>query len=259
MRKAFLPYFLVLVFYAEIAPAAVAETPPIGATSQSTEYLRIDVDRVVVDTAGLATASATLAESVDRLAAAIGQLSADDVDLSEAEKQVLLDAVTSVDAASSALSELARQLPQSAQVMSDRLPQIIADAAVPLAEISVSLLAARDSVAMLTESLPLATANTRKLVDAALDAALQRVIFYTIALVAIVALALIGIMWFIYRQYLAPLTRKLDELVGAPEHFDNMARYMKDTSANLLLAQTATAARRRAEPRGFSAYQRQRL
>lgn len=259
MRKAFLPYFLVLFFYAEIAPAAVAESPPIRATSQSTGYLRIDVDRVVVDTAGLATASATLAESVDRLAAAIGQLSADDVDLSETEKQVLLDAVTSVDAASAALSELARQLPQSAQVMSERLPQIIADAAVPLAEISVSLLAARDSVAMLTESLPLATANTRKLVDAALDAAVQRVIFYTIALVAIVALALIGIMWFIYRQYLAPLTRKLDELVGAPEHFDNMARYMKDTSANLVLAQKATAARRRAEPRGFAAYQRQRL
>jgi len=259
MRKAFLPCFLLLCLHAEIAPAAVANSPPIGATSQSTEYLRIDVDRVVVDSAGLATASTTLAESVDRLAAAIGQLSADDVDLSDAEKQVLLDAVTSVDAASAALSELARQLPQSAQALSDRLPQIIADAAAPLAEISVSLLAARDSVAMLTESLPLATANTKKLVDSALDSALQRVIFYTIALVAIVALALIGIMWFIYRQYLAPLTRKLDELVGAPEHFDNMARYMKDTSANLLLTQAASAAGRRPGPRGYSAYRRPRL
>jgi hypothetical protein len=250
MRKAFL-LCLFLLLNTKLAMAVESGT----VAAEAAEYVQINVDRVVVDTVGLETASTKLAGSVDRLALAIGQLSADDVDLSDADRQILLDAVVSVDAASAALAELARQLPQTAQGLSDRLPRIIADARAPLAEMSASLQAARDSVAMITESLPLATENARILVNSALDSALQRLIFYSIALVAIVALALIGIMWFIYRQYLAPLTRKLDELAGAPEHFENMSRHMRDTSANLLLTQKA-ASRLQAGPGGHAAYQR---
>ena len=76
------------------------------------------------------------------------------------------------------------------------------------------------------------------------------------ALVAIIALALILVIWFIYQQYLKPLTQKLDELVGAPEHFDNMSRHMRDTSANLLQAEAALARQSRPGPRGASAYRR---
>jgi Tfp pilus assembly protein PilO len=159
-----------------------------------------------VSTAGLANASATLATSIDRLALSISKLSEGGADLSDEEKKVLLDAVQSVQKASSALAGLARQLPQ-------------------------------------------ATENASQLVESALDAALQRLVIYTILLVAIVALALIGIMWFIYRQYLRPLTRKLDELVGAPEHFENMARHMKDTAASLQACQAGA-------PRGASRYRR---
>ena len=177
-------------------------------SAQSAEYVSISVDRVVVDTAGLAAASVTLAGSVDRLALAIGQLSQDSSDLTEEQKQILLQAINSAHQASVALTSLASS-PQSA----------------------------RDSIAMITESLPLATANATQLVDSVLDSALQKLIVYTIALIAIIALALIGIMWFIYRQYLSPLTQKLDELVGAPEHFESMARHMKETSGNLLAMQ----------------------
>jgi len=167
---------------------------------------------VVVDTAGLAAASATLAGSVDRLALAIGQLSQDSSDLTEEQKQILLKAINSAHQASVALTRMASS-PQSA----------------------------RDSIAMITESLPLATENATLLMDSVLDSALQKLIVYTIALISIIALALIGIMWFIYRQYLSPLTQKLDELVGAPEHFESMARHMKETSDNLLAMQDGSA------------------
>ena len=206
-------------------------------SAQPAEYVGISVDRVVVDTAGLATASATLAASVDRLALAIEQLSTDSAELSDEQKKILLDAVTSAHQASVALTELAQQLPQSVQGLSDRLPQMIDDARAPISELSISLQAARDSVAMITDSLPLATENATKLMDSVLDSALQKLIIYTIAVMVIIALALIAIMWFIYHQYLRPLTQKLDELVGAPEHFELMALHMKDTSDNLLALQ----------------------
>jgi len=60
-------------------------------------------------------------------------------------------------------------------------------------------------------------------------------------------------MWFIYRQYLQPLTRKLDELVGAPEHFENMARHMKETATSLQALQDCSA---RGRPRGAERYKR---
>ncbi|MDC1286362.1 hypothetical protein N8198_00595 [Gammaproteobacteria bacterium] len=221
--------------------------------AQSAQYVSISVDRVVVDTAGLAAASATLAGSVDRLALAIGEMSADSSNLSDEQRQILLDAVTSAHQASVALTELAQHLPLTAQGLSERLPQMINDARAPITELSASLQAARDSVAMITESLPLATANATQLMDSVLDSALQKLIVYTIALFAIIALALIAIIWFIYWQYLSPLTRKLDELVGAPEHFELMARHMKGTSDNLLALQDGEP---RVRQRGMERFRR---
>lgn len=231
--------------------AASSDNSTVAESTQSAQYVSISVDRVVVDTAGLAAASATLAGSVDRLALAIGQLSEGSSDLTDEQKQILLEAVTSVHQASVALTELARQLPQSAQDLSDRLPQMINEARAPITELSRSLQSARASVAMITESLPLATENATQLMDSVLDSALQKLIVYTIALVAIIALALIGIIWFIYWQYLSPLTQKLDELVGAPEHLESMARHMKETSDNLLAMQDGGVGARERGPQRY--------
>jgi len=251
MNKIFLLSMLPVLLNPYVASAVSDESPGIGTANRSAEYLSVNVERVVVDSAGLASASATLAGSVDRLALAIGQLSEDSATLSDEDKQILLDAVQSAQQASAALAELAQQLPRSVQDLSERLPQIVNDARAPLAELASGLQSARDSVAMITESLPQATENASLLVNSALDAALQRLTLYTILLVAIVALALIGIMWFIYRQYLAPLTRKLDELVGAPEHFENMARHMQETATSLQALQDA-----RGVPRDARRYRR---
>jgi hypothetical protein len=220
--------------------AAAAEEP-----EQSRDFLNVNIDRVVIDSDELATASATLAASIDHLALAIEHLSAADESLSEAERQTLVSAVASAETASHALTEMARQLPRSAQHLGERLPQVISDAHKSMAELSVGLQSARDSIHMIAESLPQATENSKQLVNSVLDSALLRLSIFSIVLLGVVALASIGIMWFIYRQYLEPLARKLDALVGAPEHFDNMARHMAETSSNLLSLQ-ADAMRTRA-------------
>ena len=253
MNKVLLWSVLLMLFQPGTVLAATAESPVVDDIARPAEYLSISVDRVMVDTAGLATASATLAGSIDRLGLAIGQLSADSAELDDEYRQILLDAVVSTREASVALTELAQQLPQSVQDLGDRLPQMIDDARAPLADISSALQAAQSSVAMITESLPLATRNATQLVNSALDAALQKLIVYSVALIAIIALALIGIMWFIYRQYISPLTQKLNELAGTPEHFENMARHMEGTADSLLALQDGDL---RARLRGVHKFRR---
>ena len=210
--------------------AAVAETTP--------GFLNVDIDRVVIDTDGLMAASDRLADSVDGLGQAIGQLSGDNVNLDEQQRETLMEAVASVNQASQALTRLADELPQRTQMLGEQLPRAIEATREPLAELADALESVRSSIDVITNSLPEATENSKQLVNATLDAAVARLSFYTLVLVGCLALALIAIMWFIYRQYLQPLTQKLDELVGAPEHFDNMSRHMKETSDNLLALQS---------------------
>ena len=105
---------------------------------------------------------------------------------------------------------------------------------------SSGLASARDGIYAITESLPQATENAKQLVDASLDAALIKISTYTVILIAVLALALIGVIWFVYRQYLDPLAKKIDALTGAPEHFASMALYMQQTSENLLALQTTS-------------------
>jgi len=225
-------------------PGAVEGNSPIP-------YLSINVDRVVVDTAGLASASERLSASVDRLAQAIGAISAGDADLSDEQKRELVDAVGRVGEASAALQALAQKLPDSAERLGEQLPGVIRDARAPMVELGAGLEAARASIYQIAENLPQATENARRLVDSTLDSALWRLSIYSLLLIAAVAMALVGIMWFVYRQYLDPLARKLDALVGAPEHFDNLSRHMKQTADRLLALQRASTV---PGPRGPDCY-----
>ncbi|MDH3762421.1 MAG: hypothetical protein OEU50_15680 [Gammaproteobacteria bacterium] len=231
---------ILFIVSAHVMPTAAAENAVDGMT-ETAQYMRVNIDRIVIDTQGLVIASGSLADSIDRLALAIQQLSADSEALSAEEKEILLKAVSSVDQASLALADLARQLPQTAQNLSQQLPQVIREARQPIADLSSGLQSARDGVFAITESLPQATANAKELVNSALDSALIRFSTYTIILIAVLALALIGVMWFVYRQYLDPLAQKLDSLTGAPEHFAAMSRHMKETSDNLIALQPAPA------------------
>lgn len=196
--------------------------------------LNVGVDRVVVDTAGLVQAAARLAESIDKLALSIERLSSESEALDEEQKAVLTRAVKSVGEASVALRQLAQQLPQTADALSESLPRAIRESGQPIADLSSGLQSARDSVQLITESLPQATENAKSLTNAVLDSVLLRLSFYSLVLIGLLALAVIAVMWFVYRQYIGPLARKLDEISGAPEQFAAIARHMEHTSANLL-------------------------
>jgi hypothetical protein len=224
--------FLALYFLNGILIAHAGDAEAV--TAPTTDLVGVRVDRVIIDTDGLANASKTLAGSVDRLAQAIEQLSVENTNLDEEQKLALMRAVGSVDEASQALTSLAQQLPQSTRELGERLPGIIDATREPIDLLNRGLESARDSMLLLSDALPEATDNAIQLVNATLDAALVRLSIYTFVLLAAVALALIAIVWFLYWQYLGPLARKLDELVGAPEHFDNMSRHMVQTSDNLL-------------------------
>ncbi|HKJ52975.1 MAG TPA: hypothetical protein VKB27_15840 [Gammaproteobacteria bacterium] len=233
MKRTILPLFILSMLhpfgmFAAVggADAAIPESEP--------RYLRVNVDRVVVDTAGLAQASTALAASIERLGLAIELLSTNSDALDTEQKASLTSAVKSVGEASAAVRQLAEQIPRTADALSERLPQAIRDSGQPIADMSSSLQSARDSVQLITESLPQATENAKSLVNSVLDSAMLRLSIYSFVLIGLLALAVIAVMWFVYIQYLAPLTRKLDEISGAPEQFAAIARHMEHTSANLL-------------------------
>lgn len=234
---------IALLLQASTVSSAVeaADSSDVGKLPQ---YLQVSVDRVVVDTTGLMQASNNLAESIDRLAASIDGLSSDSAAMSEGDKALLMSAVQSVDAAGNALRELAQQLPRTAQDFGERLPQAIRDSGQPIAELSSGLRSARDSVQLITESLPQATENAKSLADSVLDSVLLRLSIYSGVLIGLLALAVIAVMGFVYRQYLGPLARKLDEISGAPGQFAAIAKHMENTSDNLLQLERQAAQRR---------------
>lgn len=246
MKSKILISLILLMTHAFAAPV-LADENAADESRQAARYMRVNIDRVVIDTEGLIIASGSLAKSIDRLALVVEQLSGNSEALSAEEREILLQAVSSLDEASLALAALAKQLPLTAQNLSEQLPQVVRDARQPIADLSSGLQSARDGVFAITESLPQATANAKDLVNSALDSALVRLSTYSIILISVLSLALIGVMWFVYRQYLDPLAQKLDALTGAPEHFAEMSRYMKETSDNLLALQPSSATRLPAE------------
>ena len=83
-------------------------------------YLRVSVDRVTIDTQGLIQASENLSNAIGRLAVSIEQLSTNSDALSEQDREMMLNAVKSVDAAGHAFRELAQGIPRAAQDFGER-------------------------------------------------------------------------------------------------------------------------------------------
>lgn len=201
----------------------------------SSRYLEVTVDNVVINTNGLVAASNTLADSIDAMAQAMRSLSSDDANLSAEEREALLSAVTSVDKASAALTELALKLPEATQKLTEQLPMMVENAGVPIAELARSLELVSDGVLVITESLPQATENAGVLVDSVLNSVLVKTSIFAVILILVLVAALILAVRYIYQSYIEPVISRLDSLVGAPEHFANLSKHMKETSDNLLL------------------------
>ncbi|MGD8838116.1 MAG: hypothetical protein PVI70_00855 [Gammaproteobacteria bacterium] len=66
MKRTILPLFILSMLNPSGALAAAGGNDAL-LTESNTRYLRVNVDRVVVDTAGLAQASTELAASIERL------------------------------------------------------------------------------------------------------------------------------------------------------------------------------------------------
>lgn len=233
----------ILILAALAAPVAANASSPEASVPGRGGYVEFRVDRIEVDTAGLTGAAAQLAGSIDRLAVSIDGLAQSEHALSEAEKADLVRAVQSVERASNALADLAEQLPLTARNLTDRLPQVVENARGPIAELSSGLKTASDGVLAITESLPQATANARQLVDETVDSVLIRVSTYTLILIALLALALIAVAWFIYARYLAPIARLFAPLAEAPEQLSQMAAHMASASQTLAELKQAEQAR----------------
>jgi hypothetical protein len=206
----------------------------------SPQYLEVTVDNVVINTNGLVAASKTLADSIDAMAQAMENLSSDDANLSAEEREALLSAVTSVDKASAALTELALKLPEATQKLTDQLPMMVENARVPIAELARSLEVASEGVLVIAESLPQATENAGVLVDSVLNSVLVKASIFAVILILVLVGALVLAVRYIFQSYIEPIMSRLDSLVGAPEHFANLSKHMKQTSDNLLVLQESS-------------------
>jgi hypothetical protein len=206
-------------------------------TTASPQYLEVTVENVVINTNGLVAASNTLADSIDAMAQAMERLSTSDANLSVEEREALLSAVNSVDKASAALAQLALKLPEATQKLTDQLPLLVENARVPIAELAKSLEVASDGVLVIAESLPQATENASVLVDSVLNSVLVKASIFAVILILVLVVALVLAVRYIYQSYLEPIMSRFDSLVGAPEHFANLSKHMKETSDNLLLLQ----------------------
>ncbi len=233
--------YLCLLALLVLSPGSWAvdpQTPPSGQ-----QYVRLNVDNLVIDTDGLVAVSKSLAQSIDQLAQSIERMSGSDTVLGATERESLLRAVASVEQASTALARLADELPRTTQQLGDSLPRMVNEAREPIAELSRGLQSAKDGVLALTRALPEATENAKALVNSTVDSILLRASIFIVVLFAALALATIGVIGYLYRSYFEPLAQKLDALVGAPEHFANLAEYMKQTSDNMIALQLIAAGR----------------
>ncbi len=241
MKKPIQQCLILSALAAGSATSDAAEVPLGTTPNDSQQYLQVRVDNIVVDTVGLVSASNTLASSIDALARAIEKLSSADTTLTPGQSEALLSAVQSVDRASVALSDLAIQLPQSAQQLTDTLPRVVEDARVPIAELSSGLESASEGILAITESLPQATENAKQLVNSTVDSVLLRATLFAVILFVLFALTLILMLRYMYRNYIDPIVTRLQPLAVAPEHFASLSEHMKQTSENLLALQNVNS------------------
>ena len=163
---------------------------------------QVSVEDPAFDTEGLVDASRSLAGLIDQLTASIEHLGADNGALSTDDRALLVSFVKSADQASQAVARLA-----------DQWPQIVSSPHEPIAEVSTGF------DVTITESM------------------LVKFFIYSMILLVVPAVIIVAITWFAYKRYVSPLKQKLDALVAAPEHLENMSRHMQQTSSNLLALQ----------------------
>jgi hypothetical protein len=209
-------FFIFLTLFT--AQTAKAETPA---------WIDITVGNIVVDTEGLVNASHNLTQAISGLSKSINQISSDNLDLSVEQKQQLVEAIASINQAGKTVEAMAIEIPRSSRAISEGFPEILETAS--------------QNIGQLASDLPAATQNAKTLANEVVDSLLLKISIYLVLIVV----SFIGIIGFsmriLYKRWFEPLVLKFESLAEAPQHLDNMARHMKETSDNLKSTSAATS------------------
>jgi hypothetical protein len=73
-----------------------------------------------------------------------------------------------------------------------------------------------------------------------LNSVLVKASIFAVILILVLVAALVLAVRYIFQSYIEPIMSRLDSLVGAPEHFANLSKHMKQTSDNLLVLQESS-------------------
>lgn len=217
--------------------SAMAASIGIEDKSVASEFLRIQIDKIQIDTAGLVHATDTLSGNIDQLSNSIENLSKSNASLSTEDRAAIVTAAQSVDSASQAISKLASQLPITAAQINQDLTNIINNSASQITAISSGIQSASSGVIAITQSYPEAVENSKRLANEVLTSGLNTVSAYTTGFLVLLVLTIAAIVYVFYRIVITPIINKLDELQTIPAQLAEMSTQMAVTSNNLLKLQ----------------------
>lgn len=203
-------------------------------------YVDIKVENVVINTDRIAIAAETLSASIDQLSKSIEKLATEGTAFEPEDRAALLAATNSVNQASQSLTELARQIPVTAQQLSNSLPEALSNSQKSLSQISSSIGSANQALSQITDSFPETLEQGENLVNRLLDSALQKITIYAFIILFLLLLTFGALIYYSYRTVVQPLISLLQEFKAIPEQMSEMSKQMKQTSENLLSLQPSS-------------------
>jgi len=200
----------------------------------SADYVSISIDEIVVDTRGLAQMTNQLSISIKSLSKSIAQLSTNDSSFDEQDREAILTAITSINNASQAISNLSRQLPLAIQDLTRELPSALKSTQTQVDAMSKSIQIASKAAIYINDSFPDTLSKGKVAMNQITVAIMQNITLYVGLILLIFAFILAVVMYIIYKASIQPIAIGLSELRAVPEQLSNMSAYMHDTSENLL-------------------------
>ena len=227
-------FSLVFSFYAHASYALDIETKTNKHTKQLVD---ISIDNVVIDTQELVTASSVLSRAISELSTSITKLSGKNINLNDEERAALVNTAKNITIASKALSELAKELPNTTEKLSKELPAILRETQKPISDISQSIQLLGDTVTIIADQLPTALRNTQTIVNKVTNSVLIKMYVFIGIFIALLTLAVGLLIFYLHKKLVSPVTSQLDNFASVPKQLSEMTAYMKETSDNLLILQ----------------------
>ena len=202
--------------------------------SDAPEYVKISVEKMVIDTQGLIEASSRLSKDLTNLSNSIKSLSAQDIAFGADERATILAAARSLEITSQAITELSQQLPLTAKTLSEKIPSAINNVQQPMQDLyEIIRLISKTSIEI-SQSLPTVIEKSRLLLNGLVDYILMRVYGLSLLFITLVLIVFAGFIYLGYRKTILPVLERIDEFKSLPSQLAEMSGYLKITSENLL-------------------------